>query len=215
MVTVTLLYLAIQLVAQGILGPALANATPAPLASAAGAAFGPAGRTLLLLGASISMFGYVSGMILAVPRALFAFARDGVLPSRLAVIHPRYATPYAAIVVQTLVVLLLALKNPFEKLAIVSNVSVLLLYALCCAAAWRLSRRDVRTEGTPFRMPLGNVLPWLGVAIIVWLLTSVRLDEWLTLLAALAVASILYWLARRRAAAVHTGPVRTIEEGAS
>ncbi|HJU76178.1 MAG TPA: APC family permease, partial [Gemmatimonadaceae bacterium] len=94
MVTITLLYLAVQFVAQGILGPSLATATPAPLAEAAGVAFGPAGRTLLLLGASISMFGYVSGMILAVPRGLYAFARDGILPQRLAAIHPRHATPY-------------------------------------------------------------------------------------------------------------------------
>lgn len=213
MVTITVLYLAVQLVAQGILGPALANATPAPLAAAAGAAMGPSGRTLLLLGASISMFGYVSGMILAVPRALFAFARDGILPARLAAVHPRYATPYAAIVVQTFLVLLLALKNPFEKLAIISNVSVLLLYALCCAAAWRLGRLDVRTDGTPFRMPLGNVFPWLGIAIIVWLLTSVHLDEWLMLAGALAAASVLYWwAARRRGGVVQTGPARAAEE---
>lgn len=215
MVTITVLYLAVQLVAQGILGPALANATPAPLAEAAGTAFGAPGRTLLLLGASISMFGYVSGMILAVPRALFAFARDGVLPSRLAAIHPRYATPYAAIVVQTFIVLLLALKNPFERLAIMSNLSVLVLYALCCAAAWQLRRRDVRTEGPPFRMPLGNVLPWLGILVIGWLLTSIHWDEWATLLAALALASILYWLAaRRRGGVLHTGPVRAAEETA-
>jgi basic amino acid/polyamine antiporter, APA family len=213
MVTITVLYLAVQLVAQGILGPALANAAPAPLAEAAGVAFGPAGRTLLLLGASISMFGYVSGMILAVPRALFAFARDGVLPSLLAAIHPRYATPYAAILVQTFIVLLLALKNPFERLAIMSNLSVLVLYALCCAAAWQLRRRDVRTDGPPFRMPLGNVLPFLGIAVIVWMLTSIHLDEWAMLLAALAIASMLYWLAaRRRGGALRTGPARTIEE---
>lgn len=213
MVTVTLLYLAVQLVAQGILGPALANATPAPLAAAAGQAFGPAGRTLLLLGASISMFGHNSGMILALPRALFAFARDGVLPSRLAAVHPRYATPYAAIVVQALIVLLLAIKNPFERLAIISNLSVLVLYALCCAAAWQLRRRDVRTDGTPFRMPLGNVLPFLGIAVIAWMLTSIRWDEWAMLIGALVVASILYWLAaRRRGGTLHTAPVRTAEE---
>ncbi len=213
MLTITVLYLAVQLVAQGILGPALANATPAPLAEAAGVAFGPSGRALLLLGASISMFGYVSGMILAVPRALFAFARDGVLPSRLAAVHPRYATPYAAIVVQTFIVLLLALKNPFERLAIMSNLAVLVLYALCCAAAWRLRRQEVRTEGVPFNMPLGNVTPWLGIAVIVWMLTSIRLGEWAALLASLAIASVLYWLARRRrGGALHTGPVRAAEE---
>jgi len=209
MVTITVLYLAIQLVAQGILGSALANATPAPLAEAAGVAFGPAGRTLLLLGATISMFGYMSGMILAVPRALYAFARDGILPARLAAIHPRYATPYLAIVIQTVIVLLLALSSTFERLAIISNLSVLLLYALCCAAAWQLRRRGVRTEGTPFSMPLGNVLPWLGIVIIIWLLTGSRLNEWAALLAALVIASVLYVIAvRRRSGVLRTGPVQ-------
>ncbi|MGH7693680.1 MAG: hypothetical protein ACRENH_01805, partial [Gemmatimonadaceae bacterium] len=122
-------------------------------------------------------------------------------------------TPYAAIVVQTVIVLLLALKNPFERLAIISNLSVLVLYALCCAAAWQLRRRDVRTDGVPFRMPLGNVLPFVGIAVIVWLLTSIHLDEWAMLLAALAMASILYWLAaRRRGGALRPGRVPSIEE---
>lgn len=209
MVTITVLYLAIQLVAQGILGPGLATATTTPLADAAGVAFGPTGRTILLLGASISMFGYMSGMILAVPRALYAFARDGVLPSPLAAVHPRYATPHVAIVVQTVIVLFLAFSSTFERLAIISNLSVLVLYALCCAAAWQLRRRGVRTEGTPFSMPLGNILPWLGIVIILWLLKSVTLGEWAALLVALAIASILYFAARRRAVGTVTaGPVR-------
>jgi len=53
--------------------------------------FGPWGGTLLLTGAVVSMFGYVSGMTLAVPRALYAFARDGFLPRALARIHPASA----------------------------------------------------------------------------------------------------------------------------
>ncbi|MGQ0538654.1 MAG: APC family permease [Gemmatimonadaceae bacterium] len=199
MTTVTVLYVALQLVAQGILGPALAGAAPAPLADAAGGAFA-GGRTLLLLGASISMFGYVSGMILAVPRALFAFARDGFLPARLAATHPRYATPHIAIAVQTLVILGLAAWGGFERLAIFSNLSVLLLYALCCGAAWQLRRRGVQPESgaVPYSMPMANVLPWLAIAVIVWLLTSVQRDEWLALILALAIATLMYVIARRR-----------------
>ncbi len=79
MAGITLLYLGIQIVAQGILGSALAG-QKTPLAEAAAVAMGAPGRTLILAGSVISMFGYVSGMTLAVPRMLFAFGRDGFLP---------------------------------------------------------------------------------------------------------------------------------------
>jgi amino acid transporter len=116
MAGVTLLYLLLQFVAQGVLGPALAT-SPAPLAAVAERAFGAPGRGLLLAGAAVSMFGYVSGMTLAVPRALFAFARDGLLPRALAAVHPRHRTPHVAIWVQTAVVWLLAASGTFEVLA--------------------------------------------------------------------------------------------------
>ena len=77
----TTLYLLIQTVAQGLLGPAIATYADAPLAEAASRVLGAGGRLLVLAGAVVSMFGYVSGDMLGSPRALFAFARDGVLPA--------------------------------------------------------------------------------------------------------------------------------------
>src|SRR5688572_12637274 len=83
MFAITLLYIALQLVAQGVLGGALATSTT-PLADAAGAVFGPWGSIFLLAAVVVSTFGYLSGMTLAVPRALFAFGRDGYLPKVVA-----------------------------------------------------------------------------------------------------------------------------------
>src|SRR5690606_1173558 len=108
MIAITLLYASLQFVAQGLLGPALAGSA-APLADAAGAAFGGWGRTLLLAGAVISMTGYHGAMILSAPRTLFAFARDGFLPSIFARTHEVYRTPMVAILVQCAIVLLLAI----------------------------------------------------------------------------------------------------------
>ena len=104
MLGTTALYIALQVSAQGILGDALGRAST-PLADAAGAAFGGWARALLLAGAAISMFGYLGGMTLSVPRIVFALARDGYLPRALATVHPVHRTPHAAIVVQTVLAL--------------------------------------------------------------------------------------------------------------
>src|SRR5207248_5563301 len=97
LITTTILYLLIQLVAQGTLGPELANFNDAPLAEAAARFLGNFGRTLLLTGATLSAFGFVTSDILSSPRMIFAFGRDGSLPDWFAHVHPRYRTPDLAI----------------------------------------------------------------------------------------------------------------------
>ncbi len=198
MIGVTILYLAVHLVAQGLLGDRLATVNAAPLAFAAEQFLGAPGRLLLLVGASISMFGYVSGMTLAVPRALWKFAQDGLLPPAVGAVHPVYRTPHIAIIVQTSMVCLLAIFNSFEQLAVISNLAALLLYAGCAAATIMLRRRGVRMEGAvPFSVPGGPIIPVVTVGLIAWLLTSITAGEWSVLAVTLAVATVGYVVARR------------------
>jgi APA family basic amino acid/polyamine antiporter len=202
---IALLYVCVQVVAQGLLGSALAR-DPTPLATAAAVAMGPTGRMLILVGSSFSMFAYVSGMTLVVPRMLFAFGRDGFLPSSLASVHPVWRTPHVAIVVQTALVLLFALFGDFEMLAVASNVTALLVYGACCLAAVELRRRGVQGGGTPIRIRGARVAPWLALAVIGWLLWELQPAEWLAagviLIAAMVVFAITAPSRRARVAGV-------------
>ena len=81
LVITTIIYIMIQLVAQGTLGVDLANYKDAPLAEAAAKFLGNIGRTILLVGAAVSAFGFVTSDILSSPRIIFAFGRDGALPA--------------------------------------------------------------------------------------------------------------------------------------
>jgi basic amino acid/polyamine antiporter, APA family len=197
MLGITVLYLALQLVAQGVLGAAL-GAQPTPLAEVAGVVLGPWGRSLLLVGAAVSMFGYVSGMTLAVPRALFAFGRDGFLPRAFAAVHPTHRTPHVAIVVQSVLVWLLAASGEFERLAILANVSTLVLYAACCLAAWQLRRRDVQAGGVPFRVPAPTLVVVLALLVIGAMLTSVTLGEWVVVAGVLVAAALVFLVVKGR-----------------
>ena len=201
MITITVLYIAIQLVAQGVLGAALAT-SGTPLADAAGVVLGPWGRVLLLSAVVISTFGYLSGMTLAVPRALYAFGRDGYLPSAIATVHPTYRTPYISIAIQSVLACSLAIYSNFNALAVVSNVAALLVYFGCSAAALQLRRQNVQSGGVPFKVPGGSVIPVLSCLVIIGLLTSITRNEWLVLLAVLGVASLIFIGTRRRRATI-------------
>jgi amino acid transporter len=202
MVGITALYVALQVVAQGILGSGLAAATVSPLADAAGASLGGWARTLLLVGATVSMFGYLGGMTLSMPRMLYAFARDGFLPRQLAAVHPQVRTPQAAILTQSLLTLLLAMSGTFERLAILANVSALALYLGCALAAWRLRALGVAGAGSlSVRVPLGRAVPWLACAVIVWLLTGLTRGEWFAFAVCLAAGTLVYLGTRARRAA--------------
>lgn len=195
---ITLLYIGLQVVAQGVLGAALVG-DATPLVTTAGKVFGSWGLVMLSGGFMISAFGYLSGMMLAVPRALFAFGRDGILPRQLASVHPRYHTPWVAIIAQSALAWVLAVTNKFEALAIIANVSAALVYLGCAAAAWKL-RRTPAMAGA-FRVPGGSIVPILAAVAILFLLASVTLKEWSVLAAVVVVASALYFIARTRAPA--------------
>ena len=189
----TLLYLAIQLVAQGVLGSDLARSIDAPLAEASARFLGSGGRSLVLAGTAVSMFGYLSGDMLGAPRLLFAFGRDGVLPAAFASVHPRFHSPHVAILGHAVVAFGLALVGTFGQLVLVSNVAVLLLYLLCSAGAFELARRNVRSDGArPFEMPGGQIVPVLACLAVLWILSSATREELGVTGMVAAVASVLY-----------------------
>ncbi|HEY7192203.1 MAG TPA: amino acid permease [Gemmatimonadales bacterium] len=192
------LYVSVQLVAQGVLGATLATpeAAKAPLALAAAQFAGSAGAQLILIGMVVSTFGFMTGMMLSTPRTLFALASDGYLPRPLARVHPVHRTPYVAIGIQGVIVCVIALTGTYVKLALIADVAILLVYLSCCLGTWRLRRRSVAAEGTPFRMPGGAVVPWLASALIVGLLARATAQAWLLTLAVVAVASLGFLKAR-------------------
>jgi APA family basic amino acid/polyamine antiporter len=196
---VAVFYVLVQVVAQSALGSSLAPRS-APLADAAAVVMGPWGAAMLGVTVVLSTFGYLCGMILAIPRALFAFARDGVLPGALAAVHPRYHTPWIAIIVQSVIALGLALSSGFEPLVILANVAVLFAYLGCAAAAWQLRRKGIRDEAAATVKPLPGsaVAAPLAAVVIVALLASVTLREWMMSAAVLAVGLLFYWFSTLR-----------------
>jgi basic amino acid/polyamine antiporter, APA family len=197
LVVTTIIYIMIQVLAQGTLGSDLANYKDAPLAEAAAKFLGNTGHTILVAGATISAFGFVTSDILSSPRMIFAFGRDGVIPAWFAHVHPRYRSPDVAIITYAVLAFALSISGTFEQLAVLSNVAVLLMYLLCCAACWFLVQRDVRADGQPFNFPGMKIVPALAIVAIIWILAHATVREFAVNGIVLAIASVLYLLRAR------------------
>lgn len=195
---VFVLYVAIQGVAQGVMGPDLALNLEAPLVATAERAFGPWGRTFLLIGAGISILGVTSGHVLNHPRAVFAAARDGLLPRKLAQIHPRFKTPHISIMFCTTLACAIAMTGAFKTLAVVSSGSLLLLYLGCSLAVLQLRRIDRAPNPDVFVVPGGPIVPVASSLVIVWLLSNMTWAETVGLGSLLAVATVAYLVSARR-----------------
>jgi basic amino acid/polyamine antiporter, APA family len=192
----TVLYLAIQYVALGIMGPALANTGNTPLAEAAGVALGPVARTVMIFAAVVSMFGYLSANVLSEPRGLFAMSRDGFLPRQLTSVHPLFRTPNLAIGIYGALVVAVALLGNFEWLTVFANLAALALYFLCAIATLVLRKRDVRMDGRPFVIPGGPLVPIAAIVAVAWLFFETARDgkQFYGLVIALAIIFALYGL---------------------
>src|SRR3984957_9171237 len=182
---VTLLYLGIQIVAQGILGPSLAL-SKAPLVDAM-AEISPALRWLMLAGAAMSMVGFLSSDILGTPRVLFAFARDGLLPKSLGRVHARSHAPHVAIACYAAIAIVLALTGTFTELAVLSALTTAPLYILGCAATWRIVRGGVAESGEPLNFRWLGMATILGIGSMAALIALASRDEILGLLVFMAV----------------------------
>jgi len=193
---VTAIYTAVQLVALGTV-PNLGT-SPTPLADAAAMMLGPVGGLILTLGAVLSVLGTNNNTVLAGPRYLYALADMGKLPAVFAKIHPRYRTPYVAILTQTGVALLLMLTGTAEELAVLSVIARLATY-IGTAAAVPVLRRKLPATPRTIRLPGGPLIPIAALAICLLFLSAAEKKNWIAGAVALAVGAAIYLLRRNRA----------------
>ncbi|KMM76692.1 amino acid transporter [Xanthomonas sp. NCPPB 1128] len=196
-VTVTLIYAAVQVVAQGTLPNVAQSATP--LADAASGFGGEALALILTVGATISILGTTSNTVMLGPRFLFALAKDGYGPAFLARVHPRFRTPAAAILLQGVLSLALALSGSFVQLALLSMVTRLFAYIGTAAAVLVLARR-YRDRPGALRLPGGPLIPLAALLLALALLFSASWQNLAAAGVALLVGALFYRFPRKDAA---------------
>ncbi|MCW5517388.1 APC family permease [Muriicola sp. Z0-33] len=199
---VLIIYLLLQTVTQGILGIEMVAYKDAPLAAVAEKIVGAAGSTILLIAAAISCYGAVSSDVMNTPRVLYAGSKDGLFPKFLGKIHPKFTTPYWAIICFTGLIFIFSVSGGFRELAVLASAAILLIYLMVIFATIKLRKQPTPAEEKSFKVPGGLFIPIIGIGAIVWLLTSLSKWEILSTLIFIAFLCGLYltmkWVKNKR-----------------
>lgn len=151
------------------------------------------------LGAILGMTTVILVMGYGLTRILYAMARDGLLPRRLASLHPRYATPFALTWSVGLLFALIAGLVPLAVLAELINIGTLTAFALISLAVIVLRKTHPDLQ-RGFRCPGVPYVPLAAVACCVFLIAHLDHVTWLAFCVWVLAGLAVYFLYSRRKA---------------
>ncbi|MEJ1962142.1 MAG: amino acid permease [Gammaproteobacteria bacterium] len=145
------------------------------------------------LAANLALPSVILTMMFGQTRIFFVMARDGLLPEKLAEIHPRWKTPWLVTLVTGVGVAIAAALLPVGKLADVSNSGTLFAFFMVSIAVLVLRVKDP-DRPRPFRTPAVWVVAPLAMIGCVALYLNLSFDAMLVLPIWGAIGLALYFL---------------------
>ncbi len=171
----------------------------------------PAIGRLVGLAAVLALPSVVLMMMYGQTRVFFTMARDGLLPEKLASVHPRYKTPHVVTLVTGLGATIAAAVLPVGKLADYSNSGTLFAFLMVAIAVMVLRRTDPGRR-RPFRMPGVWIIAPLAIIGCAWLYFFLPLTAILVLPVWGAVGLLVYFLYSRKRSHVGRGLIEKMSE---
>ena len=166
MIIVTAFYLFTNFVVFGTVPWETLARSTTPLVLVGAALFGGAGAAFMTAGALVSVSGSDESGILGTARLSYAMAIDGLFPRVFSLIHPKYETPYAALIIEGVIAFFLSLVAGISGLISFSVFNLAFSFLVTCLALTILS------QGKRDTLHGQKILPWAGIAICIYLLIS-------------------------------------------
>jgi len=146
-------------------------------------------------------------------RIFFAMCRDGLMPERMAKVHPRFGTPAVLTLGLGGLIAVLAAFVPLGVIVELVNIGTLFAFVLVNIGVIVL-RRTRPDMPRPYRVPWSPVVPILGIAFAVYLMSDLPLETWIRFLVWLVIGMLIYFLygyrhSRLRRAAAQGATVRS------
>jgi basic amino acid/polyamine antiporter, APA family len=194
LVIATVLYILVSLAAVGALPADQLAGQDAPLAVALseGAGIGW-GADIVTFGALVAITSVVLTILYGQTRVAFSMCRDGLMPERLATVWERTRTPVILTLLFAVPVALLAAFVPLTEIAELVNIGTLFAFFIVnIAVIWLRRTKPEMDRG--FRVPWVPVVPLVGAALCVYLMTKLPTETWLRFGGWLLLGAVVYAL---------------------
>lgn len=158
-------YVLVMLVSTGVLPVDKLAVSNIPVADVASEYLGTIGALMMVVGAVLATVSSANASILSAARVNFAMGRDNILTGWLNKIHSKFRTPFRAILITGVVILILiAIGVGIETLADVASFLYLITYALVHVAVIVMRRAAPEDYDPDFRLPSWAypIVPLLG-----------------------------------------------------
>jgi APA family basic amino acid/polyamine antiporter len=172
---------------------------PDPIAVAVNAA-GPGIawlRPFIKFGAIAGLSSVVLVLLMAQPRVFFAMARDGLLPSAFARVHPRFKTPYVPTILTGCVAIAVSGVFPINILGELVSIGTLLAFVIVCIGVLVLRYRHPEIPRV-FRTPWVPFVPIAGAIVTILQMAFLPLDTWIRLIVWMAIGMVIYFFYSRK-----------------
>lgn len=190
----TALYVAVSLVLTGMVSYKELNVAD-PIAVALDAVGGSELqwiRPIVKVGALLGLTSVIVVNLMGQSRILYVMADDGLLPSIFSKIHPRYKTPYIAVMVTSGLAGILAGIVPLDVLGELVSIGTLLAFFLVCATVIVLRYKQPLLK-RPFVTPFSPIVPALGMITALINMVSLPPATWLRLFIWLVLGLLIYF----------------------
>jgi APA family basic amino acid/polyamine antiporter len=119
-------------------------------------------NTVIAFGSVVAHTAVLLVFQLGQPRIFFSMARDGLLPSVFASVHPRFKTPHVTTILTGIAVGGIAAFATVDEMVSLTNIGTLFAFILVCVGVMVLRHKDPG-RARPFKVPFGPyLLPGLG-----------------------------------------------------
>ncbi|RZB14520.1 amino acid permease [Streptomyces sp. F001] len=147
---------------------------------------------VIAVGAIIGILTVMFTFMLGVTRVWFAMSRDGLLPPWFAKTHPTRHVPTRVTWIVGVASAAIAGFLPIGEAAELTNIGILLAFAVVCTAVIVLRYRHPELPRT-FRTPWMPWVPAVGVVFSIWLITFLSWQTWARFAVWFALGLVIYF----------------------